>query len=146
MAGGRALSAGSLTITAPMTSSMRCRIAWSSVTPAAFTFSWTCSGRDAPTMAAAYIRILQRPGDRELGHRQAGLGGDRAKLGTRRRMSWVRYSVQRLIGTLHPPLRLRRQRVDQTNVQAFRHAAELSLAVAAFGVLGIDPKDPCRSE
>ena len=47
-----------------------------SVTPAAAAFSCTCSGREAPMIAAATFVLPQHPRERELGHREARLVGD----------------------------------------------------------------------
>ena len=47
-----AVLAGSRSTVSPRTSSMRASSSGGTVTPTAFTFSCTCSGRDAPMMAA----------------------------------------------------------------------------------------------
>jgi len=54
--------------------------------------------------------------------------------------------LQRLIGALDTALGLGRQGINQFDIEALDDAAKLGLAIAAGGILGVDPEDiPCRS-
>ena len=72
--------AGSRTTTGSRTSSIAFIVASSSFTPAALTFSVTCSGRLAPMIAAETLSFCSTQATASWARRQAGLLGDRLQL------------------------------------------------------------------
>ena len=70
---GEVVSAGSRCTTGSRISSICLSSPASSFTPDGLDVLATCSGRDAPMIAAETFAVLQHPGHRELGHRQPGL-------------------------------------------------------------------------
>lgn len=68
---------GSLTGASPNASSIAASASGASSMPDAFALAWTCSGREAPTIADATSRRRSTQGEGQLDHREPRVLGDR---------------------------------------------------------------------